>query len=80
MNISNALGVAANFESEGLQNIIANVLEMVLVDVPVLSPHAFPQLRTKLPLEVDTLISSQVCMYVISSGVYLLPSQEIIRK
>ena len=43
MHISNALGVA-DFDAEGLHDIIVNVLQVVLVDAPVLSPHAFPQL------------------------------------
>ena len=45
MHISNAIGVADNFYAEELHNITMNVLQMVLVDAMVLSPHAFSQLE-----------------------------------
>ena len=60
MYLSNALGIADSFDAEGLHNIIANVLQIVLIDDPVLSPHAFTQLKPNLPLEVNTLIPSKV--------------------
>ena len=79
MHLSNTLRVAENFDSKGLHNIIANVLQMVLVDALVLSLHAFTKLKLSLPLEVDALIPYKVCMFVISSAVRLHPSTEIIR-
>ena len=78
MHLSNALAVAENFDAEGLHSVIVNVLQMILVDAPVLSPHAFPQLEPYLPLEVDALIHSEVRMFVISSGVRFGPSPDII--
>ena len=78
MHLSNAIGVADNFDAEGLHNITTNVLQMVLVDALVLSPHAFSQLEPYLPLEVDALIHSEVRMFVISSGVRFGPSPDII--
>ena len=45
MYLMHALGVAENFDSEGLRNIISNILHVVLVDNLVLPPHAFPQLK-----------------------------------
>ena len=45
MHISNTLDVVDNFDAEGLHNIIANVLQMVLVDALVIYPHEFPQLE-----------------------------------
>ena len=74
MHLYKALGVADNYDMEGIYNIIVNVLQMVLVETPVLSPRAFPLIEPKLPLEVDALIHSLVCMSVISRGVRLHPS------
>ena len=60
MHLSNTLGVNENFDSEGLQNIIANAIQMVLVGVPVLSPHAFLHVKPKLPLKVGIRIQYHV--------------------
>ena len=46
MHLFNALVVSENVDAEGLHNIIENVLQMVLVDALVLSPHEFLQLET----------------------------------
>ena len=78
MHLSNSIEVAENSDAEGLHTTIANVLQMVLVDAPVLSTHSFPQLETNILLEVESLIHSQVCMSVISRGARLRPSPEII--
>ena len=78
MHLSNALAIAENFDAEWLHNIILDVIQMILVDAPVLSSHAFPQLEPNLPLEAYAIIPYQVCMSVISSGVRLGPSQDII--
>ena len=59
MHIYNLIVVAENFDSKGLHNIIANVLQMVLVNAPVLYTHAFRQLEPYLPLEVDAFILSK---------------------
>ena len=45
MHLSHALRVADDFDFEGLYNIIANIIHVVLLDAPVLSPRAFPQLK-----------------------------------
>ena len=79
MYLSNALGVADNFDFEGLHNIIANIIQVVLVYAPVLSPHKFTKLKPYLPLEVDSIIHSKVRMSVIPCGIRLVPSPEIIR-
>ena len=78
MHIFNALGIAGNFYAEGLHNIIVDVLQIVLVDSPVLSPHSFPQLKPYLPLKVVALIHSQVRMSIIPFGFRLVSSLEII--
>ena len=79
MHISNVIGVAENFDAEGFHNIIVNILQMFLVDAPVLSSHSFTQLEPYLPLKVNTLIHIQVGMSVIPRCVRLGPSPEIIR-
>ena len=56
MQLTYTLGVAENFDFEGIHNIIANILHVVLVDAPVLPPHAFTQLKPQPPLEVDSFI------------------------
>ena len=58
MHLSNAISVADNYYTEGIHNIIVNVLQMILVDAILLSPHAFPQLKPNIPLEVNALINS----------------------
>ena len=78
MHIYNVLGVVENFDSEGLHNIIVDILYVVLVDTPVLSPPAFTQLEPWLPLKVDTIIPSKVCMSVMSRGICLCPSPKIL--
>ena len=40
-----ALDVAEDFNFEGFHNIIANILHVVLVDTPVFSLHAIPQIK-----------------------------------
>ena len=40
-----ALGVAEDFDFEGLRNIIANIIHVVLVDTPMLPPHALSRLE-----------------------------------
>ena len=74
MHLSNTLDVAENFDAEGLQNIIVNVIQVVLVEALVISPHAFHQLEPYLPLEVDVLIHSKVRMSIIPRGIHLVPS------
>ena len=76
MHLSHALGVAENFDFEGPHNIIANILHVVLVEAPVLSPHAFTQLKPQPPLEVDTFILSKERMSVIPRGIRIIPSPE----
>ena len=71
MHLFNALGVAENPDAEGFHNIILNVLQVVLVDAPVLLPHAFPQIEPNLPLKLDTLIKYHICMPIISNTVFL---------
>ena len=80
MHHTYALGVAENFDSEGLHNIISNILHVFLVDTPVISPPEFPQLEPCLPLNVDTLIPSKVCMSVIPHGIRLSKIPEILRR
>ena len=57
MHLPKALDVSEDPETEGFHNIIANILQVVLLDALVLPPHAFPQLEPKLPLEVDSFIN-----------------------
>ena len=72
------LGVADNSDTEGFYNIIANIFQVVLVEAPVITPHALPQLEPKLLLEVDKFIKSQVSIPVISNTVFLFPSPQIV--
>ena len=53
MHILNTLGVAENSNTEWFQNVIANILEVVLIDAPVLPPHSLSQLEPKLLIEVS---------------------------
>ena len=73
MHLSNNLGVADNFDAEGLHNIIANVFHVVLLDATVLSPHTFTQIKPYLPLKFDTLIHSKVRMSIILGDIRLGP-------
>ena len=45
MHLMHALVVAENFYVEGLHNTNANILHVVLVETPMLPPHALPQLK-----------------------------------
>ena len=58
MLLPNALGISEDPETEGFHNIIANILQVVLVDAPVIPPHEFTQLEPKLSLEVDAFINT----------------------
>ena len=58
MNLPNALGVAEDTYTEGFQNIIANIFQVVLVNAPVISPHEFPQLEPTPTLKVNAFINS----------------------
>ena len=60
MRLPNALGVAEDPDTEGIQSIIEYVFQVVLVDSPVLPPHAFTQITPKLPIKFDAFIKSQV--------------------
>ena len=40
-----ALDIAENFDFEGIHNIIANILHVVLVDALMLPPHEITQLK-----------------------------------
>ena len=71
MHLTHALGVLEDFYFEGFHNIIANILHVVLLDTPMLPPHALPQLEPQLSLEVDTLLNSKVRMSAITSGIRL---------
>ena len=57
MHLPNALVVAEDPDEGGFHNIIADILHVVLVDTPVLPPHAFNQLELKVPLEVVAFIN-----------------------
>ena len=80
MHISNALSIAENFNTEGIHNIIVNLLQVVLVDTPVLSPHAFTQLEPYIPLKVDALIHIKVRMSIIPRGIHIGPRPESLRR
>ena len=56
MHLHNTLGVVDNSNSEWFHNIIADVFQVVLVDALVIAPHALPQLKPKLLIEVDAFI------------------------
>ena len=56
MHLLNALGIAGNSNTELFHNIIANIFQVVMVDGPVLPPHALYQLKPKLLLEVNALV------------------------
>ena len=45
MHLTYAIGIAENFDFEGFHNAIANILHVVLLDTPMLPPHAIPQLE-----------------------------------
>ena len=79
MHLHNALDVAYNSDIEGFHNTISNVYQVVMVDAPVLPPHAFPQLKPNLLIEAYTFIKSQVGIPVISNTLFLRPSPEIVR-
>ena len=57
MRLLNALGVAEDPYAEEFQNIIANILQVVVVDAPVLSPHVFHKLEPKLSRYVDAFFN-----------------------
>ena len=52
---------------------------MFLVDAPVISPHAFTQLKPYLPLKVDALIPGEVRMSFITRGIRISPGPESLR-
>ena len=74
MHIPYAFGIADDPDTEGFHNIIVNLLQLVLVDAPVLLPHEFPQLEPKIPLEVDAFINHYVQIPIISNAVIICPS------
>ena len=78
MHIHNALGVADNPDTEWINNIIANVFQVVLVDTLVLPPHALTQLEPKLIIKVDSFIKYQVGIPVIYNIVNLCPSPKVV--
>ena len=45
MHVTYAFGIAENFDFEGFHNIIAYILQVVLVDNPMLPQHEIPQLE-----------------------------------
>ena len=48
MHLLDTLDIADNYDTEWFHNIIANKIQVVLVDAPVLPPHLLYQLEPKL--------------------------------
>ena len=78
MHLLNALGLADNYDTEWLHNVIANIFEVVLKYTLVLPPHSLYQLEPKLIIEVSALVQSQVGILIISKYVNFRPSPEVI--
>ena len=74
MHILNTLGVAENSNTEWFQNVIANILEVVLIYALVIPPQHLYQLEPKLLLEFNEFFLSQVGITVVSNSVTLIPS------
>ena len=72
------LGVLENYDPESFHNVIANIFELVLKDVPVLHPLSLYQLEPNILLVVDSCFQSQFSIPFIIKSVTFFPSPEVL--
>ena len=63
-----------NYDSEGFNNIIVNVFNLIMEYTLMLFPHAISQLKPKLLLELNVLVHTQVSIPVIFKPILFIPS------
>ena len=78
MHIMDALGVLEYSDSEGFQNIIVNILDIILEDAPIILPDALPQLESNLILKVDAPIRVRVSIPICVNPIHFCPGPEFI--
>ena len=76
MHLLETFRVMENYRSKGFHNIIANVFDVILEYTLMLLPNNFPQLETKLILNVGSLVQYQVSISVVVNLIFLIPSPE----
>ena len=79
MHLLNALGLADNSDTEWLHNVIANIFDLVLKDVPVLHPLSLYQLEPNILLVVDALVQSNVVITFVVKPIFLSLSPKLLR-
>ena len=73
----NAFREAENSDTEWLQNVIANILQVVLKDAAVISPYELSQFEQKILLEVDAFFHSQLGIPTKRNYVNLIPNPKL---
>ena len=69
MHITEVLGILEDADSEGFQNFIVSIFDMVLEDALMFLPHALPQLEPNIFLKFDAPVRAQVSTPVCVSSI-----------